>query len=546
MYEAEPSSADATAPAEPDAALSPVATAVEGDTPPPTSAKPAEEMTAEEQAAARESQLQRLYDRIHERKDLPSLKDSIRSIQQVTRSDKAHMRALTDEVLQDVALTNKLLRLINTAFYSSVGGGSITTITRAVALMGFQSVGMLAASLALFDRLPKGSDGHRVREEFSHALLAATVANQLCPVRRLEESAYITAMFQNLGSMLAWLHFPDDAQDIEEKQQSLEDAAPDQPPCPAQLQTETLGLSFEDLGVEIARQWGWPDVLQQALRPMIPEDREQPVEAEQFLRVACSAANQLARRLATLSPAEMEECARQFHLEWGTVLGTDEADWPGLIERSLQQWNEMTVVLGLPRKQGSAPAAASSGKPGLIAPRQGTVRQALSQGLLALKQASQGGGPLESVIQILMTQLCSALELQRAIVCLREPAPAQLKGRYAIGHRANALMPAFQVPLAPPSDLFGLLAFKNADTLINDTADPSIARHLPPWYRARMHAQTFVVLPLNLSGQPLGLIYGDRELAGSLVIGERELGLLKSMRNELLDAMRRRSGSPPA
>ena len=35
------------------------------------------------------------------------------------------------EVLQDVALTNKLLRLVNTASYRHAGGGTISTVSRA-------------------------------------------------------------------------------------------------------------------------------------------------------------------------------------------------------------------------------------------------------------------------------------------------------------------------------------------------------------------------------------------------------------------------------
>ena len=166
--------------------------------------------TAEEEAAAaREARLEQLMQRMQQHADFPSLRDSIRNIQGVARSESAHLRALTDEVLGDVALSNKLLRMINTAYYSSVGAGTIDSLARAVTLMGFGPVAMLASSLTLFDKLPKGPDGVRVQQEFGRALLAAMLANQFCPIRRLEESAYIAALFQNLGTMLAWMHFPE-------------------------------------------------------------------------------------------------------------------------------------------------------------------------------------------------------------------------------------------------------------------------------------------------------------------------------------------------
>lgn len=512
----------------------------EPDRPSPEASPPASEdgrpprereLTAEEQEAAREAQLQRLYQRIHERKDFPSLRDSIKTIQQVSRSDLAHMRALTDEVLQDIALTNKLLRLINAAFYSSVGGGSITTVQRAIALMGFESVGRLAASLALFDRLPPGSDGDRVRAEFSTALLGATLARQLCP----DETVYVTALFQNLGSMLAWLHFPDDAQDIEEKLEALAESEPSKPMPRGKVEAEWLGLSFEDLGVEIARQWGWPETLLQALRPRFPDNFEEPVAREHYVRVLCTAANVLARRCEHLPTEEHEACALRFSKEWGVALGLGDADLTSDLEAALQTWKDMEIVLGLKREAPPSPA-------GGIAPRSGTLRQALTQGLKGLSRVCASDVPMESVYQCLMESWMSAMELQRCMVVLREPqAPVRLTARHGLGERTQVLMPLFQVPLAPPADLFGLLTLKGSDTLITDTDDPTIAKHLPLWFRTRMRANTFVVLPMAIAGRPVGLLYGDRTDAQTLVVGDRELGLLKSMRDAVVQALQART-----
>jgi HD-like signal output (HDOD) protein len=484
-------------------------------------------LSAEEQEAAHQARLQQLYARIHERKDFPSLRDTIVAIQKVVRSDRAHMRALADEVLQDVGLTNKLLRLINAAFYSAVGGGTITTVQRAIALMGFEPVGRLAASLAFFDRLPPGADGDRVRREFSLALLGATLARQLLP----NETVYVTALFQNLGNMLAWLHFPDDAQDIEDKAEALREAHPDKPVQRDKLEADLLGLSYEDLGVEIARQWGWPESLLHDMRPRIPENLEAPCAREHLVQVLCTAANRLAVRCEQLSAEEIEACAQTFAIEWGAVLGLDAEGLAKDIETSLGLWREMELVLGLKCEAAPLPA-------GAIAPRSGTMRQALNQGLKSLARMSVTEPPMEMVYQSLLQTLMSALELQRAMVLLLEfEGPARLTVRNALGDRIQVVAPLFQVPMAPPVDLFGLLAHKGSDTLISDTEDPSIAKRLPLWFRTRMRANTFLVLPMHIDGRPAGLLYGDRAEPNSLVIGEREFELLSSMRDVLVQLL---------
>ena len=42
----------------------------------------------------------------------------------------------------------------------------------------------------------------------------------------------------------------------------------------------------------------------------------------------------------------------------------------------------------------------------------------------------------------------------------------------------------------------------------------------------------FLLLPLMLKGQPIGLIYADKMLANSIVLGEGELSLLRALRDQ--------------
>ena len=90
------------------------------------------------------------------------------------------------------------------------------------------------------------------------------------------------------------------------------------------------------------------------------------------------------------------------------------------------------------------------------------------------------------------------------------------------------------------ADLFSVLCAQGRDTLISDSADEVIARRLPDWYAARVGAATFLVLPLKVSGRVVGMVYGDRQEARSLVVGPRHLSLLEALRNQLVMAVRLR------
>jgi GAF domain-containing protein len=171
------------------------------------------------------------------------------------------------------------------------------------------------------------------------------------------------------------------------------------------------------------------------------------------------------------------------------------------------------------------------------------VGQALGRALEAVSELAMSDAPLGAVLQALMTQIQQALQLQRIVVCLREPSSGDLVGRIGLGDRATTLAPQFRIGMTPPSCLFGLLCAKNADTLISDAADPLIAQRLPAWYARQVQAPTFLLLPLKLGDKPLGLLYGDRARAHTLQVGDSELTQLKAMRNQLIMAMRMRGAA---
>lgn len=526
----------------------------------------AEEAPPDPEAMAREALLARLSDKMSRNADFPAVRESIRTIQSVARSETAHLRVFTDQILQDVSVTNKLLRLINTAFYSTVGGGTITTVSRAIALMGFAPVGMLAGSVMLFDKLPKGPQAERMREEFAHSLMAAILAHEMCPMRQVEENAYISALFQNLGRMLSHLHLQEEAEQIEAT--IAEQGIPeDDREGRNRIEKQVMGLHYDDLSAEIGKQWGWPEGLIHSLRPLVPEDPEKPAEQHEFLRMVVTGANTLGRELLRLNGAERLAAAERFHAKWGIPLGLKLEDMEGLVERASQKWYDVAKTLGLPRP-GSKPAAKKAAEPakpvakGAAAPAKPSaptakpapsttpapaakaspaVTDALSRGIEAISQAAMTDMPLTDVLKQVMQLMGDALKLQRVVVCLRDPGGGPLVG--VLGHGADAMAIAgkFRIPLEPPADLFGLLCAKNADTLISDAADPVIAQRLPAWFKQQVAAPTFLLLPLTVQGRCAGLIYGDRNKAGTLAVDEATFALLKTLRNQLVITMRLRS-----
>ncbi len=513
--------------------------------------KAAAQRAAEDQEEEqRRIRLLRVMQNIDRQSDMASLKDSVQGIQKISRSEKSHSRALTGLIYDDAAMVAKMLRLINAAFYKTAGGGNITDLQKAVALMGFQNVGMVATALMLFERLPKGADGDKLRREFARSQFAALMAQEFCHSRKHYDNVYVTSLFQRLGDMLAGLHFQEDAQVIEDKldMRELEPGSMARHEAREQLARELWGMGIEDIGIKVAEQWGWPPAVLAGMKTLYPADPEQPVSESEYLRALCTAANGLAGELMQLpatGDAEAQQEARKavvqrFALRCAGPLGLNPELLPDVVERSKAIWDDLVKVLGISLNDNgtTAKATAATIKPD---PHSSAYRKMLAEDLADavehLSRMNRRGATAAEVLDTGLRLMMKALDLQRAIVCLHDPAEAGLKGHTGVGDKAVVLASLFKIPLQPPNELFGLLCLKNADTLITDASDPVISQRLPDWFKTRIRAGAFLVLPMVSEQGVMGMLYGDQAMTGRLVVHDRALVLLKNLRSQIVSAM---------
>lgn len=200
--------------------------------------------------------LTRLLRRIQAESDFPALSESVGAINRITASDRESVNQLSNTILKDFALTSKLLKLANAAFYSRAGGGTISTVSRAVVILGFDAVRSIALSLILFDNLQNRAQAQQLKEEFLKVLYAALLARELAEKAGVDdgEEAFIGAMLHHLGRMLALFYFPAEMTAARERMATRGITE-------ALAASEVLGASPEQLGIAVARNWGFPERL---------------------------------------------------------------------------------------------------------------------------------------------------------------------------------------------------------------------------------------------------------------------------------------------
>ncbi len=510
--------------------------------------------------------LEFLLRRMRHKSDFPALSDSVARIQKLATSENESVGSLTNEILKDVALTNKLLRLVNSVNFAHAGGGSISTVSRAVALVGFSGIRNMALSLVLLDHMQDKVHANQLKEEFLRAMMAGSMASELCSSTRESEDAFIGAMFQNLGRLLTSFYFPEEARQMRE----LMNAS--RTPCDeASAAMRVLGLSLEELGVGVARSWGLPENLQRCMRK--PTGEPPPYSAipvQDRVRWLATAANDVADTLLRSEPDQAEVHMREVSERYSRTLGlsTKQIQQATSMAREklahMAQAMQVQVAPNSPARRllhereenpkTRLDAAETLHATVLEAAPQPTLQtQSQAQAVTAMLPATDvlvagiqdvtnsmvaESFKLNDVIRMILETMLRALNCQRMVFCLRDVKSDCLTGRFGLGAGVEAVVPAFRIPLKGQSDLFSLMCSKGADTLISNAADPLIAARLPVWYKQAVNAPTFVLLPLQLKGATFALIYADAHAAGGIALDEKQLSLLRTLRNQAVMAFR--------
>lgn len=525
-------------------------------------------------AAASSATLDFLLRRMRHKTDFPALSDSVGRIQRVANSENESIASLSGEILKDVALTNKLLRLVNTAHYSQAGGGSISTVSRAVALIGFAGIRNMALSLVLLEHMHDKAHANLLKEEFLRSLMAGSLASELRATARDGEEAFIGAMFQNLGRLLTEFYFPEEARAV--RNLRAPDGAGRNVESEAAASFRILGLTFEDLGLGVAKAWGLPEGLQRCMRrPPAEIPSQVPGKAADQLRWVAFVANEVTDVLLQADPGQTSQAIARVADRYARVLGVSSRDMQAAAVLAQQRVADLARAMGLQVQPGSpmrrllaapgngtalaAPADSLTAhelhatRPvdesvGAVAPREAPAADAaamLAAGIQDITNTMVEDFKLNEVLRMILETMLRALGFQRIVFCLRDPRTETLTGRFGLGQGVEGVTPHFRVALRPtagaPPDLFTAVCLKGADTLISDATVGTIAGRLPAWYTRSVNAPAFLLLPLLMKGAPFALIYADKSVPGGIELGEKELSLLRTLRNQAVMAFKQSS-----
>lgn len=448
---------------------------------------------------------------------MPIFDNTVQQVITVSQDDLAPISALAGIVLQDPSLTARVLKLANSVHYNPTLS-SVSTVTRAIIVLGFNAVRNMCLTFSLVDDLAAGSTRERFARELARSMHAATQARALAEARgdKSPEEVFIATLFYRIGELAFWC-FGGELGDQLERLMNQPGMIPEQ------AQEKLLGFRLSHLSRQLAREWHLSDLLQKAVtQPGQKEDRIQTVLLGQ--QIARCAVDKGWRS------SDMDGLIRKSAL----IIERSFDDTRALLFQKAQDATTLTTDFGarfaavhipqpnLHSLDETAPAEAAAQTPELPPAEPAAPGYPPADDMLQIKilrematLIEEGQCDFNLIMELVLEGIYRGVGMDRVLFALLTPDKQALKAKYALGEDHLQLSGGFyfsRTPSGQPNILFETIDRK-LPHWITDEERRAHASLIPAKLTQTIGPVPFMVAPIIVNNQCIGVFYADRGLS---------------------------------
>ena len=211
-----------------------------------------------------------LLRRMSVKSDFPALSATLARINQLSAmATDASLSALSELIMRDFALTQKLLRVVNSAAF---GTARIAKVSQAISVLGITQLRSIAAAMMLAAGGRTGEKSPEVGAALTDAFITAVISRNIGRMIGLSnaEELFICGMFGRLGQLLTMYYLNEDHVEIN-RRIDVDRAEP------MAASRAVLGLSYDQLGAAVARKWNFPDSIVKSMAALPPGELSAPL-----------------------------------------------------------------------------------------------------------------------------------------------------------------------------------------------------------------------------------------------------------------------------
>lgn len=420
--------------------------------------------------------------------EMPVLAETLREISQLTDSDSSTVNQLADVILKDADLTSQVLRLSNTVFYNR-SRVSVSTVSRAITLIGFDAVRAMAISSLVIDALLSRNPRTHLLRCLARSLHAAVQARSLLPSRNSDkkEEVFVAALLSHIGELAFWACRIPQADELDRKMNQMD---------PVAAQKDVIGASFASINRGLTATW--------SLGPLVKE----VVSSGK----ANSAASALVRHSLTLAEASErgwhDRQVEQVVEKLAGSLKESKNELQDKIQENSREAAQVAVSYGMPQVTALLPECEdgeTSGEGQLDSHGDSMLQLRI---LRELSELLVDNPDLNLVFQTVVEGMHRAIGLQRVVLLMRDRKGQHLITRKVLGEGTVHWRDEFIIDMRG-RDLLARAATAGECLFLSNPEDKPWKNYERPGFDRHIGRRTGLFGPLMVGERVVGLFYAD-------------------------------------
>lgn len=478
--------------------------------------------------------------------NLPAISTNISELIALAHSTRSSGYQLASAIQKDYALTTKILRVVNSAFYSLEQ--PVNSIPKAVVILGYDAIRDLATGIAIFDDfLKNGKAKNTITSLLTQSFLSGMQARDMtAPMKKKirPEEAFMCALLHKLGEILVSIHLPDRYRLVIKLRSEGENDT-------TAMHKVLDNLTFADIGREVGKTWELPDKI-------IKTMNEEPVEPKNsydtgaYLHNLAHFSNRLVENISNGTP--IDSLVKEFK----DLMPLEEQQALAMLKKNIEQAEDMSdsfrhglMILDFQDRVDDMERFVRDGVPlpevdnskriqameEELAEAAATPvrRKSIEEYLCELeKMLSEPQIDLSAFYGKLMESLHVGIGFDRAILGIVSMLPDRISlvGRYGLGDVGKGGISNFDHVLTNEAHVVTQALQTCTDKEIPPNTPYAFPGNLK--YLAKDH-QVYL-LPICVDDNAIGLIYLDRKMEEPL-LEEEELQISKKIRDMAVAAV---------
>lgn len=191
--------------------------------------------------------------------DLPAMPEIVAEVLRLTADPKVGMMQVSEAIQRDPAMTAKILRVSNSAYYGMKQ--YVGTLKLALVILGVREVRNIVLGISVFDSLRSDRTEEVLTGQFwTHSLMVAALAKQLGGHLDLglQGEDFISGLLHDIGKMVMCRQLGRAYGDVYRAAQGVSDLL-------YTKEGEHFGFNHAEAGAALAAHWNLPETLADAL-----------------------------------------------------------------------------------------------------------------------------------------------------------------------------------------------------------------------------------------------------------------------------------------